>query len=95
MKRAVSHTLAHPVDSPPLRALAKPGQKVCILFTDSTRSSPDHLLVPALVEELESAGVRSEDILLLCATGMHRPSTLEEKLIKVGKRVQEKYRPGS
>ena len=92
MKRAVSHALAHPVDSPPLRALAKPDQKVCILFTDSTRASPDHQLVPALLEELESAGVRSNDILLLCATGMHRPSTVEEKRIKLGKRIQEKYR---
>ena len=92
MKRAVSHALAHPVDSPPLRAMAKPGQKACILFTDSTRASPDHQLVPALLEELESAGVRSRDILLLCATGMHRPSTAEEKLVKVGKGVHEKYR---
>jgi nickel-dependent lactate racemase len=92
MEQAVFDALAHPVDSPTLGALAKPGHKVCILFTDSTRASPDHQLVPALLTELESAGVRSKDILLLCATGMHRPSTAEEKLIKLGKRIQEKYR---
>ncbi len=92
MEKAVSHALHRPVGSPPLRAMAKPGQKICILFTDSTRASPDHQLVPPLLEELETAGVHANDILLLCATGMHRPSTSEEKRIKLGKRICEKYR---
>ena len=92
MKGAVSRALSNPVDSPPLRALAKPGQKVCILFTDSTRASPDHQLVPPLLAELESAGIRSRDICLVCATGMHRASTLKEKRIKLGEGIQQKYR---
>ena len=56
------------------------------------RSSPDHLLVPALLKELEQAGVRDEDITLLCGIGMHRPSTEEEKIIKLGAEVVSRYR---
>src|SRR5664280_2174053 len=61
---AISQTLADPINSPPLRKLAHPGQRACIVFTDVTRSSPDHLLVPALLKELEAAGVRDQDITL-------------------------------
>ena len=89
---AISEALAHPVGSPPLRQLAGPGDSACIVFTDVTRASPDHLLVPALLAELAAAGVRDEDITLLCGIGMHRPSTHEEKVDKLGADVVARYR---
>ena len=89
---AVRAALAEPVNSPPVRKLAKAGDKVCIAFTDITRAAPDHLLVPPLLAELEAAGVRDEDITLLCGIGMHRPSTPEEKVVKLGQAVVERYR---
>ncbi len=92
VEAAIAEALTHPVGSPPLRELSGPGQRVCIVFTDITRASPDHLLVPAILRELESAGVRDEDITLLCGIGMHRPSTPEEKITKLGRAVVERYR---
>ncbi len=89
---AVAEALAHPIGTPPLREMARPGDQVCIVFTDVTRASPDHLLVPALLAELEAAGVRDEDITLLCGVGMHRPSTHEEKVAKLGAEVVARYR---
>jgi nickel-dependent lactate racemase len=89
---AIAQTLDSPVNSPPLRELARPGHTVCIVFTDITRASPDHLLVPALLAELEAAGVRDQDVTLLCGIGMHRPSTPEEKVTKLGQAVVERYR---
>ena len=89
---AIVEALAHPVNSPPLREMARPGDKVCIVFTDITRASPDQLLVPALLRELEAAGVRDDNITLLCGIGMHRPSTPEEKVIKLGQAVVDRYR---
>lgn len=89
---AVRKALENPVNSPRIRELAKIGDKVCIVFTDITRASPDHLLVPPLLIELESAGVPDEDITLLCGVGMHRPSTPEEKVTKLGKAVVDRYR---
>ena len=89
---AIRVALAHPIRSLPLCELASRGMRVCIVFTDSTRTSPDHLLVPALLSELEKAGVRSEDITLLCGTGMHRPSTHEERISKLGAELVARYR---
>jgi len=92
VESAVAEALAHPIGSPPLRQMARPGDRACIVFTDVTRASPDHLLVPALLRELEAAGVRDEDVTLLCGIGMHRPSTYEEKVAKLGQAVVDRYR---
>jgi nickel-dependent lactate racemase len=89
---AVAEAVAEPTNSPPLRELARSGDRVCIVFTDVTRASPDHLLVPPLLTELETAGVRDEDVTLLCGIGLHRPSTPEEKIAKLGQAVVDRYR---
>jgi nickel-dependent lactate racemase len=89
---AIADALTHPISTPPLREMARPGDTVCIVFTDITRASPDQLLVPALLHELEAAGVHDEDVTLLCGIGMHRPSTAEEKVAKLGQAVVERYR---
>ncbi len=89
---AIAEALARPVGALPLRQMARPGDSVCIVFTDVTRASPDHLLVPALLRELAAAGVRDGDVTLLCGIGMHRPSTREEKIAKLGADVVARYR---
>jgi len=90
--RSIAEALAHPVGSAPLRDLAKPGYRVCIVFTDITRACPDDLLVPALLDELVQAGIPDGNITLLCATGMHRPSTHAEKIAKLGAGVVSRFR---
>ncbi len=92
VEAAVARALTEPVGSPTLRELASPGDQVCIVFTDATRAVPDHLLVPALLRELEAAGVRDEDITLLCGVGMHRASTPQEKAQKLGGETVARYR---
>ena len=91
-QEAVADALAHPVGSLCLRQLAQPGNRVCIVFTDITRSCPDELLVPAILAELRAAGVRDEDVTLLCGIGMHRASTREEKIAKLGADIVSRYR---
>lgn len=89
---AIRQALEQPISSPPLCEIAKPGQHVCIVFTDITRACPDHLLVPALLSELAKAGVQDQDITLLCATGLHRPSTPTEKVSKLGAEIAARFR---
>jgi nickel-dependent lactate racemase len=89
---AIAEALDHPVDAPPLSQDAHPGNRICIVFTDITRACPDHLLIPPILSELKSSGVRDEDITLLCGTGMHRPSTESEKIVKLGAEFVSRYR---
>jgi len=96
VETSIQAALRDPVDSLSVQELVGRGDaaslKVCIVFTDITRASPDHLLVPALLRELEAAGVRDRNVTLLCGIGMHRPSTPEEKVTKLGSAVVERYR---
>lgn len=92
VKGAIQTALSKPVESAPLRNLARAKDRVCIVFTDITRSCPDGLLVPPILSELKQAGVKDENITLLCGIGMHRPSTPEEKIIKLGEEIVSRYR---
>lgn len=83
--------LDHPVDSAPLKELVKAGDKVCIIISDVTRrwQSPE-TYIPVLIAELESAGVRDEDMLIISATGTHRRQTPEEHMGLVTKEVYDR-----
>jgi nickel-dependent lactate racemase len=89
---AVAEAIGTPTNSPPMWEMARPGDRVCIVFTDITRASPDYLLVPPILAELEAAGVRDDDIALLCGIGLHRPSTPQEKVAKLGRPVVDRYK---
>ncbi len=91
LHKAIEATIAWPLDCLPLRDLARRCTNVCVVFTDSTRACPDHLLVPPMLQEITAAGVSPKNITLLCATGMHRPSTFEEKIAKLGIEVALMY----
>lgn len=88
---AVSRCIQSPLSCLPLSKLVHPGQQVAIGVSDSTRSCPDKLLLPPLLAELERSGIKPKDICILVATGMHRPSTLEEKKQQLGEEILSRY----
>ncbi|MEU1542741.1 nickel-dependent lactate racemase [Actinacidiphila glaucinigra] len=63
--------LRDPVAGPPLRERVRPGQTVAISACDGTRPQPRHLMIPAVLDELDGV-VRREDVVILVATGTHR-----------------------
>ncbi len=80
LEQMTADALRNPVGSPELRKIVKPGETVCIVFSDITRSwQRTDLYLPLIVEELESGGIKAEDITLLCALGTHRKHSEDEK----------------
>jgi nickel-dependent lactate racemase len=75
-RAAVMAALEKPIAARPLREWVKPGSRVCIVFTDITRATPNERLIPWLLEYL--ADVPREDVILLNAVGTHRPNTRAE-----------------
>ncbi len=67
-----------PIDAAPLRGQITPDQRICIVHTDLTRATPNERIIPWLLQYLESAGARRENITLLNALGTHRPNTQAE-----------------
>src|SRR5882724_10139190 len=68
--------LNSPIAARPLREWIQPGNRVCILFTDITRATPNERIIPWLLEYL--AEVPREQITLLNQLGTHRPNTTAE-----------------
>lgn len=81
---AVRHALEHSIAAPPLSTLAQGRKSACILICDITRPVPNHLFLRPMVETLEAAGIRRENITILVATGLHRPNQGEELAELVG-----------
>lgn len=75
---AVQLALESPVGSDPLEKLARGKRGVCILMCDITRPVPNGVILPPLIQGLIRAGVEREKILILVATGLHRPNEGEE-----------------
>src|SRR5262245_18229567 len=72
--RAFANALAIPTGSPPLAELARGRKNACVMVCDITRPVPNHLILPPLLRTLEDQGIARRDILILVATGLHRPN---------------------
>jgi nickel-dependent lactate racemase len=83
---ALRQALRAPVAGPPLRDLVRPGQTVAVSMCDVTRPQPRHLMIPALLAELDGI-VRLDDVVLLVATGTHRGNTAAELRAMLGDEV--------
>jgi nickel-dependent lactate racemase len=89
---AIAHVLAHPTGTPPLAEVARGRRSACVLVCDITRPVPNALILPPLLRTLEEQGIRREDILILVATGLHRPNEGAELEELVGPEVARRYR---
>ena len=76
--RAVREAFENPIQSPSLSSLARGKKSACILVCDITRPVPNGLILPPLVNAMLAEGIDRENILILVATGLHRPNEGEE-----------------
>ncbi len=83
-----------PLGAPPLREAlaARRPEGVVVVVSDITRPVPYRDFLAPLLGEIASAGIPRDDILVLIAAGMHRPSTVEERREMFGEEVVDRYR---
>jgi nickel-dependent lactate racemase len=83
--------LREPVAGPPLRDRVRRGQTVAISACDGTRPQPRHLMIPAVLAELEDV-VDLADVVVLVATGTHRGNSDAELREMFGDEIVETVR---
>ena len=86
-KEIVQGALDRPIGSARLGELVTPGNQVVIVTSDATRPCPNSVLLPPLLERLNTAGIKDEDITVVIALGLHRPMTRVELACSVGDEV--------
>lgn len=87
-----------PLEMPPLKDLAGPGKTAAIVFPDRVKGGAHKLAhrrvcIPMIVEDLLAGGCHLEDIILVCAQGLHRRNTYEEWLWYLGPEIVENFWP--
>lgn len=88
----INKALDHPIGRGTLEELLQPGETVCIVISDMTRSwQRMHVFLPLLVKRINDAGIRDESIGFLCATGSHRAMTDEEAEVLLGAELHRRF----
>ena len=95
----IERALREPVGTKLLSEIAKPGDKAVVVVDDATRATPSHLMVPPILDELNKAGVKDEDVTIIFACGAHRavePKEMEklvgEDTLKRVKTISHDYK---
>jgi nickel-dependent lactate racemase len=91
-EQAIADAMNHPIGTPPLAELAKGRKSACILICDITRPVPNKLILPPMLRILEEQGVPRDEIMILVATGLHRPNQGNELEEMVGSDIVKHYR---
>jgi lactate racemase len=91
-KAAIEQAIAQPIGSRPLAELALGKKDACIVICDITRPVPNALILRPILRTLEAAGIPRERILILIATGLHRPNEGAELVELVGPEIAANYR---
>ncbi|MDR3682466.1 MAG: nickel-dependent lactate racemase [Geothrix sp.] len=82
---AVVAALRNPIGTPPLKAMVKAADRVSIVISDITRPTPNHKLVPWLLQEL--AHVPKQNFVIINGLGSHRANTRDELIQMLGQEI--------
>ena len=84
---ATTEAIRNPIGAKPLREIVHAGETVAIVISDITRLCGTSEFLPVIVAELNSVGVKDEDITVIVATGTHRGHTHEEDITVCGEEM--------
>jgi nickel-dependent lactate racemase len=91
----IKEAINNPIGSLPLKQIVSNKdkiKKICIVTSDATRPVPSNLILEALIEELNDYGINDNQIIILIATGLHRPSYKDELERILGKKLNGRIR---
>jgi len=86
-RAAVTEAIRHPIGSPPLREIVRPGQTVAFIVNDPTRVARSDVFMPILLDELNAVGVPDTNMRIVFSLGVHRAMTEAEMTAEVGPAV--------
>jgi nickel-dependent lactate racemase len=80
----VQRSLRDPIGTPPLAEMVRGAQSVAIVVNDHTRKTPTKFILPAVLDELNLAGVPDSAVTVIFGCGTHRDVTPEEEIKLLG-----------
>jgi nickel-dependent lactate racemase len=88
----VERALKEPIGAKRLSEIAKPEHKVAIVVDDATRQAPSDMMLLPVLAELNAAGVRDENVMVIFGCGTHRAVTAEEANMLLGEEALKRVK---
>lgn len=92
LPQEIVRCLENPIGTKPLRELVQGVKNVVIVADDNTRLTPTDKIIPVLLNEMNAAGIKDEQITIIIALGTHRFMTAEEIELKFGAEVAKRVK---
>ena len=86
---AVTKALSRPICSESLTNIASKRRRICVLVSDYTRATPNRVLIPPVLEQLQGVDRGLDGVRVLVANGLHKPATKPELEEFLGEDVME------
>lgn len=86
----VLNALRNPIGTKPLKEMVKESDRVVIVISDITRPTPNHKLIPWILEELPHVPLKN--VTIINGTATHRDQTREEFVEMLGETVVDTVR---
>jgi nickel-dependent lactate racemase len=86
---AITEALRNPYNNKPLKNIVDKNDEVAIIFSDITRATPYHIILPAILKELQH--IHPKNICFFCANGTHRAATDQELIKILGENIVKNY----
>src|SRR5690242_3602767 len=80
----IRDTIAAPIGASSLAETARGARRPLVLVDDLTRPTPAHRLLPFLLDEFRTAGIRASDVTILMGTGTHASRGMDAIRRKIG-----------
>ena len=83
-KEIIQTSIRNPIGRPPLKSIVKSNDKIVIIGDDITRPTPQNIIIPIILDELNSVGVPDKNVYVIIGLGTHRDMTKTEFRMKYG-----------
>ncbi|MGI6284861.1 nickel-dependent lactate racemase [Neomoorella humiferrea] len=88
----IKKKLTSPIGCSALKDIVRPNDTVAIIIEDHTRCTPISEIISFLIEELNSSGIKDEDIVIVGATAAHRKMKQSDFNNKLGPDITRRIR---
>ncbi len=90
----IEKAMQNPCGTPVIEEIiaARSARNAVIIVNDITRPTPYNLILPPLLERIERAGIKPENITLIIATGIHRHHTPADNIEVFGEDICRRYK---
>jgi nickel-dependent lactate racemase len=87
----IIRALKNPIGSKPLSNIVSPDSTIALVVDDTMHTTPNSLILPAIMDELNSSGVKDTDLTIIIARGSQRTINHGEMENLLGGEILERF----